>query len=65
MAGPKQKTAKKKGLTRPALAKKRFLARRSARDPFAGPSSARQIEKSLDEGTRKTLAQFRSDIDWE
>ena len=65
MSAPKQKPAAKKRLVRPAPAKKRPVEKRSARDPFAGPSSARQIERSLDQGTRKTLAAFRTDINWD
>jgi hypothetical protein len=67
MAQRKAKPApKKRGVKSPA---KKLSGsawrRRSVRDPFAGPTSTRQIERSLNEGTTKTLAQFRADIDWE
>jgi hypothetical protein len=65
MAPPKRKPPPKKRAA--AAPRKKLLdeLQRSTRDPFAGPSSARQIERSLDQGTRKTLAEFRGDIDWE
>jgi hypothetical protein len=66
MASPKAKPAGKK---RAAKATPRKAApdklRRAARDPFAGPSSEKLIERSLNQGTRTTLAQFRADINWE
>ena len=69
MAKPKQKPAARKRAAKRAPQKKAgFTAvqlQRSARDPFVGPSSAKQIERSLNEGTRKTLAAFRGDINWE
>lgn len=66
MAPPKRKApAKKRAAAAPRKKLLFDVAQRSARDPFAGPSSAKQIERSLDQGTRKTLAQFRGDIDWE
>ncbi len=65
MAAPKRKPPAKKGASAAPRKKLLDVSQRSARDPFAGPSSARQIERSLGQGTRKTLAQFRADIDWE
>lgn len=66
MAQRKRKPPAKKRAAAAPKKKLRFdVTQRSARDPFAGPSSAKQIERSLDQGTRKTLQEFRSDIDWE
>ena len=66
MAPPKQKPSSKKPV-KPMPRRKPIDSplQRSARDPFAGPSSSKQIERSLEKGTRKTLAEFRGDIDWE
>ena len=68
MAGPKQKTATKKTAAErrtprrnqaPAVA----VQKRAARDVSLGPP-AKQIERSLNEGTKQTLDVFRSSINW-
>jgi hypothetical protein len=66
MASPKAKTASKKSGAKPAVRKALpDKVRRAARDPFAGPSSEKLIERSLNQGTKTTLAQFRANINWE
>ena len=67
MAAPK-KAVKKRAAAKPAARKKiadEILRLRAARDPYVGPSSAQQIERSLDRGTKKSLASFRGDISWD
>jgi hypothetical protein len=65
MTAPKRKPPAKKRAAAAPRKKLLDVLQRSTRDPFAGPSNARQIARSLDQGTRKTLAEFRGDIDWE
>lgn len=66
MASPKAKPAVKKQSAKAPMRKAQTAKlRRAARDPFAGPSSDKLIERSLDQATRTTLAQFRADINWE
>ena len=65
MAPPKAKPAAKKRATKAAAYRLQDKVRRAARDPFAGPSSEKLIERSLDRGTKTTLAQFRASINWE
>jgi hypothetical protein len=65
MASPKAKPAAKKRGKVPARKEWLDKLRRAARDPFAGPTSEKLIERSLDQATTKTLAEFRADINWE
>jgi len=64
----KQKVAVGKSkLGRPTAQKKRKASpfeHRAARDVSIGPS-AKRIERSLQEGTKQSLAFFRSTINWQ
>lgn len=64
MAGPKRKAPKAGSKQTPAKAAKKVpLKRRVVVDVIVGQPS-KQIEQSFNEGTRDTLAGFRSRIGW-
>ena len=68
MAGRKQKIAEKKSAAERRTPRQKpdpavSVQKRAARDVSLGPS-AKQIERSLSEGTKHTLDFFRSTINW-